>query len=147
MKGILVASNYERIVSFIFGAACDRADDIVSLELFDLEVRDVHRGKDILHDGYLHGKFRRHLAPSGFVVSVFVMPERRCLAVPRDGYIFRVVVVEDLQQHVEESVNALSVHAVLGYHRALHGVIRSVYEAVPVYDDNHCVHISSPEIS
>ena len=136
LQRILVPGDNQRLQALCFTHLRNGADDIIRFETVCFQIPDSHSSQDLLHNRHFHGQFCRHFPPPRLVLVVRFMPEGGRLPVPCHRHVSRIVIIEDLQQHIQESEDSLGIHALLRNHRALHGIVRTVDQTVSVnYDD------------
>ena len=80
---------------------------------------------------YLRQKLDRSLLPSCLVSVILLVSESLFFHIKRNGHIVRLVVFDDLIEHIDESEDPLSMEPCGRYHRP-HSEIRSEQKAVAV---------------
>ena len=103
LEGVTVTGADQHLHAGGLGARRQRADDVVGLEAFLLERRDVQRVEDLLDQGDLTGELRRRLGAVALVFGVLVEPERLAGDVERDGHVRRLLVTQHVDQHRREA--------------------------------------------
>ena len=87
-----------------------------------------------MHPWYLSQEFDRCLLTPGLVSFIFPVPECRILHIECHSNIIRLVVLDDLIQHINKGKHALGVDAFRCHHGA-HRKIRPEKETVSVYQN------------
>ena len=117
---IFIGRDHIGVEALFFGAARERADNVVGFKALFRENGNIKRFEKFLNlrngGADLFGGF----FALRFVFGKFVVPERRPGDIERHGDVRRLLLIDDLKQGVDESKNSRDVFALRVDHRVAH---------------------------
>ena len=114
---ILVGRNDRHLVPGFAREARIGGDQVVGLEALDPQFGHVHGPHRFVGDGELGDQFVRRVGAVRLVIGVEVVAEGAPRPVEYDRHVFRVRVLDQLEQHVDEAIDGVDRRSV----RAGHG--------------------------
>ncbi len=107
LKEVLVGGCEHDVVAGVAGAAGECADDVISLIARGLDDRNPESLAYLADERNLHGEVVRHRFPVLLVVLELLVAQILALDVERHRHGVRLVLLEELPQHLDESVDGV----------------------------------------
>jgi hypothetical protein len=138
LEEVLVRGGDDHFPSGVASAAGERADHVVRFEIGIREDRDTQSFHRLVDERHLDREVIRHRLPVALVVLVLLVPERRSRDVERYRHRVRLLVLDQLAQHLDEAIHRVGRHP-RGSRKSADGVVRAI-EVVRSVDQDEAAH-------
>ena len=135
LQGVAVAGHDDRRDAVPSRLGGQRAEDVVGLVAGQHEIVDTEGREHLRQVRPLHRERLGHVRTMGLVVLVLLVAEGLLARVPGDGQCRRLVLGDELEQHLAESLQSVGRKAVATGDRLGQGEVSAEGEAAAVDED------------